>query len=258
MPILYLSPSTQEFNPYVTSGNEEYWMNRLADEMEPYLLASGIDFVRNDPAANAAAAIRQSNEGDYDFHLALHSNASGPGREGMNRGIEIYYYPGSADSLRMAQILVDNLRPIYPLPDQVQAIATRSLGEVSRTNAPAVLAELGYHDNREDAVWIENELPDIAARIVLAVTEYFGVPFQRPQPIRSGTVTVQWGRLNIRDLPSLDSPVLTQVDNGEQLTIYGEEGNWYSVGVRGLVGYAASAYVAVDQLNVLPSVPNME
>ena len=81
MPILYLSPSTQEFNPYVTTGNEEYWMNLLADAMEPYLLASGIDFVRNDPAQNAAAAIRASNAGEYDFHLALHSNASGPGRE---------------------------------------------------------------------------------------------------------------------------------------------------------------------------------
>lgn len=246
MPILYLSPSTQEFNPYVTTENEEYWMNRLADEMEPYLLASGIDFVRNDPAANAAAAIRQSNEGDYDFHLALHSNASGAGREGMNRGIEVYYYPGSDDSLRMAEILVENLKPIYPLPEQVRAIATRSLGEVSRTAAPAVLVELGYHDNREDALWVENNLPSIAAALVLGVTEYFGVPFLAPRPVRMGTVAVQWGRLNIRDYPNMDSAVLTQAENGEQLMIYGEEGNWYSVGLRGIVGYAASAYVVIS------------
>ena len=46
MPYLYLSPSTQQFNPYVTTGNEEYWMNQLADRMEPYLLASGIEFNR--------------------------------------------------------------------------------------------------------------------------------------------------------------------------------------------------------------------
>ena len=43
MPFLFLSPSTQEYNPYVTSGNEEYWMNRLADRMVPYLEASGIN-----------------------------------------------------------------------------------------------------------------------------------------------------------------------------------------------------------------------
>lgn len=246
MPILFLSPSTQEFNPYVTRENEEYWMNRLADEMVPYLLASGIDFVRNDPERNAAAAIRQSNEADYDFHLALHSNAAGPGREGAVRGIDIYYYPGSADSLRMAEILVDNLKPIYPLPDKVQVLPTRNIGEVTRTAAPAVLAELGYHDNQEDALWVENNLQAIAAALVLGVTEYFGVPFQQPQPVRNGTVSVGWGRLNIRDLPTTDSVVLTRAENGEPLEIYGEEGNWYSVGLRGIVGYASTAYVVPE------------
>ena len=37
MPIIYLSPSTQEFNHYVTGGTEEGWMNLLADAMEPLL-----------------------------------------------------------------------------------------------------------------------------------------------------------------------------------------------------------------------------
>ena len=60
MPFLFLSPSTQEFNPYITEGNEEYWMNLLADRMEPYLHASGVNTVRNDPAAGAAGAIRLS------------------------------------------------------------------------------------------------------------------------------------------------------------------------------------------------------
>lgn len=246
MPILFLSPSTQEFNPYVTTGNEEYWMNLLADAMEPYLLASGIDFTRNDPGQNAAAAIRQSNAGEYDFHLALHSNAAPPGAEGTYRGIDVYYYPGSADSLRMAQILVDNLKPVYPLPDKVRALPTRNIGEVSRTNAPAVLLELGYHDNREDALWVENNLQPIASAIVLGVTEYFGVPFQQPQPVRQGTVSVGWGRLNIRDLPTTDSAVITRAENGEPLEIYGEEGNWYSVGLRGLIGYANTAYVVLQ------------
>ena len=31
MPIIYLSPSTQEFNPYYGGGNEEYYMNLIAD-----------------------------------------------------------------------------------------------------------------------------------------------------------------------------------------------------------------------------------
>ena len=43
MPIVFLSPSTQDWNPYVTgSGSEEYWMNRIVDAMEPYLRSNGI------------------------------------------------------------------------------------------------------------------------------------------------------------------------------------------------------------------------
>ena len=214
--------------------------------MEPYLLASGIEFTRNDPVLNAAAAIRQSNAGDYDLHLALHSNAAPPGAEGRYRGIDIYYYPGSADSLRMAEVLVDNLKPIYPLPERVQTLPSMAIGELRRTKAPAVLAELGYHDNREDAMWIAGNLDAIARAISLAVTEYFGVPFVEPTPVRQGRVSVQWGRLNIRELPTMDSPILAQAENNEPLTIYGESGNWYSVRYRDVVGYANAAYVVPE------------
>ena len=120
MPFLYLSPSTQEANEYVTGGSEEYWMNQLADQMVPWLEASGVNVTRNSPAMTAASSIRASNAGNYDFHLALHSNAAPPNRYGQVRGTDVYYYPGSTDGLRMAEIIADNLRQIYPLPQRVQ------------------------------------------------------------------------------------------------------------------------------------------
>ena len=40
MPNLFLSPSVQEYNPYVNGlGSEEYYMNLIADAMEPYLVS---------------------------------------------------------------------------------------------------------------------------------------------------------------------------------------------------------------------------
>jgi N-acetylmuramoyl-L-alanine amidase len=71
-------------------------MNRLADAMVPYLLSNGIQYKRNTPDMTAASSIRQANSGWYDFYLALHSNASGEGHYGENRGIIAFYYPGSA------------------------------------------------------------------------------------------------------------------------------------------------------------------
>lgn len=60
MPIIYLSPSTQEFNYYVNGGTEEYYMNLLADKMVPYLDASGIRYSRNTPDMTAASSIAAS------------------------------------------------------------------------------------------------------------------------------------------------------------------------------------------------------
>lgn len=243
MPFLFLSPSTQEFNPYVTTGNEEYWMNLLADEMTPYLLASGVNVTRNDPNANAAAAIRASNAGSYDFHLALHSNASGVGNEGGTRGIDVYYYPTSRDGLRMANLLVDALKPVYPLPDRVRALPTTSIGEVRRTTAPAVLAELGYHDNPQDAVWIEENLPVTAQAIALAVTQYFGLPFLTPTPVRDGTMQENAA---LRAYPEPDAPVYRSVPEGAEVRVLGGYDAWYTAEYGGTIGFLPQRAVALS------------
>lgn len=245
MPFLYLSPSTQEFNPYVTTENEEYWMNRLADAMEPYLRASGVNFTRNSPGGSAALSIRESNEGDYDFHLALHSNAAGVGNAGNVRGVDLYYYPTSREGLAMANLLVENLKPVYPLPDLVRALPTTAIGEVRRTKAPSVLAELGYHDNPEDARWIEDNLQPIARALVKAVTEYFGLPFVTPGAPRTGRVTVQSGGLNLRAYPDVNAGVYAMLPNGAELTVYGEVGDWYTVGYDGITGFVKKTYVTL-------------
>ena len=109
MPYLFLSPSTQEYNPYINYGTEESWMNALADAMEPLLRASGINVTRNDPEKTVTNSIRMSNAGNYDFHLALHSNAAPEALAGKLRGIDIYHYPGREEALRMARILKENL-----------------------------------------------------------------------------------------------------------------------------------------------------
>ena len=46
MPIIFLSPSLQPFNQYVGGGNEQQYMNEVADAMEPMLRANAIRFTR--------------------------------------------------------------------------------------------------------------------------------------------------------------------------------------------------------------------
>ena len=111
MPKIYLSPSTQDWNMYVTgSGSEEYNMNLLADALVPYLLSNGIQYQRNRPEMTAGSSIREANQGEYDLYLALHSNAAPEGRYGEERGIIAFYYPGSVGGQRAAELIAQELR----------------------------------------------------------------------------------------------------------------------------------------------------
>ena len=223
MPVIYLSPSTQDWNSYVTgSGSEEYHMNRIADAMVPYLLSCGIQYTRNSPDMTAGASIRQANSGYYDLYLALHSNASAEGNYGANRGIIAFYYPGSGEGERAAEIFAANLREIYPLPDKVTIRSTTTLGEVKLSRFPAVLLEIGYHDNRADALWVEDNTAAIGQNLVRSLTEFFGIPFIWPQDVRRGRVSVSYGTLNLRSRPSPNGSVVADMPSGAQVMIYGE------------------------------------
>lgn len=247
MPRIYLSPSLQEYNQYVGEGNEEYYMNLIADAMEPYLQASGIEYTRNQPDMTLSQVIAQSNAGDYDLHLALHSNAAPPHLAGQIQGADVYYYPYSPQSERAAEIIKNNYKAIYPDPNAVKTIPTTSLAEIRRTRAPAVLIETAYHDNEEDAQWIRDNIGNIARNLVLSLTEFFGIPFVEPQPVRTGTVTTKESALNIRSRPDLSAAILTQAPKGARLQVLGEVPDWYVVNFNGVEGYASSQYITIDQ-----------
>ncbi|MBQ8725275.1 MAG: N-acetylmuramoyl-L-alanine amidase [Oscillospiraceae bacterium] len=245
MPSVFLSPSTQEWNPYVNGGNEELYMNQVADRMEPYLRSSGIVYRRNDPNRGAAGAIADSNAGNYDVHLALHSNAAPESLSGQLRGIDIYYSPVSRESEELATIIANNFKMIYPLPDKSNARPTSSLGEVTRTNAVAVLCELGYHDNVQDAAWIKNNLNAIAVNLVESLCDYFGIPFVSAGPVRTGIVTAGGSNLNIRSYPSMNGRIIGSIPDGAKVTVYGKTDNWYVIFYQGVTGYVSGEFLSV-------------
>ena len=245
MPKVFLSPSTQEWNEYVSGGNEELYMNLLADRLEPYLRSCGIAFVRNDPSRNVQGAIADSNAGSYDVHLALHSNAAPENLSGRLRGVDIYFAPSSSFSEKLANIIANNMKAIYPLPDKVQAVPTTFLGEVLRTKAVAVLAEIGYHDNYADEAWLKSSLEAIAKNLARSLCDYFGIPFIQPSAVRWGTVVTDGSGLNIRSYPSLSGKIIGSVPAGSTVMISGETEGWYVVGYNGITGYSSSDYIII-------------
>lgn len=180
MASIFLSPSVQEYNPYITGGNEEQYMNLIADAMMPYLEASGIQVTRNDPDEPVTAAIAASNAGNYDLHLALHSNAAPESLSGQLQGPDVYYYRGSVRGQEAATIFANNLKWIYPDPDLVTVIPNTTLAELRRVTAPSVLIELAYHDNYADAEWLKSNVDVIAYNLSVSVADFLGVEFLVP------------------------------------------------------------------------------
>lgn len=158
----------------------------------------------------AASSIAASNRGNYDLHLALHSNAAPEGQYGQVRGILVFYYPGSQEGERAATIIANNLKEILSPSRTGPGPAHHHFGRSAPGPAPSAFLELGYHDNPEDAAWIKSSLDAVAKNLVISLTDYFDIPFLLPQPSRSGQVDVDWGVLNIRARPELDAPILSR------------------------------------------------
>ena len=175
MPRIYLSPSLQEYNPFYGGGSEEEAMNVIADAMEPYLSAAGIEYLRNNPEMTLGEAIADSNSSNADFHLAIHSNAAPASLACRRRGPVVYYYATSPYGRQMAELIAEELRKIYPEPSKVQVLPTTTLRELRRTDAPSALVEVAYHDNPEDAAWIRSHTDEIARALSQAAAAYFGI-----------------------------------------------------------------------------------
>ncbi len=244
MPIIFLSPSMQPGNHCPGAGEEEHCMLQTADAMEPYLRASGIRRVRASPGAPLGQAIRESNAGYYDLHLALRSSVWTESLPGERTGVDIYYYFYSTRGKRAAEIISESYKKIYPDPDLVKVVSTNSNPEVVKTNAPAVLVKTTYRDDTQDVEWLKSSTEKIAAGLVESIAGYFGIPFiSRPKITLRGTVDTEGGNLPVRTRPDGNSPIIKQAPNGAPIALLGVWNGWYVVDYQGDVGYADARYI---------------
>lgn len=172
---IYLSPSIQRENTYPNEGDEQYWMKQIADAMTPCLRAGGMEVICRGPNTDENAAIRESNSVHCGLYLALYSNTAPPELSGKLKGTDARYYQYSKNGRRAAEIFVQNLKRIYPEPGLVKAVPTAGLAELTKTEAPAVLVEIAYHDNPQDEAWLVNNVEQIAKNLARSAAEYLGV-----------------------------------------------------------------------------------
>ena len=172
--IWYFSPSNQSANVGVGNyGTEKEQMNLLLDEIIPHLDRAGVSFHRADADMSLTDRVRESNEMEAGFHLALHSNAGG---KGQARGPVAFYF--STSGRELGQKLVDNLLALGQENNRSSTlIQNRSFYELRKTKAPACLLEVDFHDSLEGVEFLTTRRSQIAEAIARAIIEHDGKVF---------------------------------------------------------------------------------
>lgn len=169
---VYLSPSTQEKNiGYGTYGTEERRMNEVADVAEIVLKQHGVIVYRNEPECTLQQVVADSNSKKPDLHFAIHSNAGG------SRGCEVFAYAPGGEGEKAARAVYSELAPLTPTSDRGVKF-NPGLYELRKTTAPAVLVEVAFHDNPEDAGWIISHIEAIGTALAKGILKYFDIPYR--------------------------------------------------------------------------------
>jgi N-acetylmuramoyl-L-alanine amidase len=204
---LFISPSSQAGNLYAYgSTTEKNVMNIVADIICADLKLNGIDFMRNDPTKTYANHVTASNLYVPDFHIALHTNASGQGSLSTVKGCTVYCaYPQDVtkNGTIMARAIYKYLEPLNPWGSHGILDGRATMSEIRDTHAPAILVEAEYHDNLDGAKFILTHVHDISLAILYGIYTVIGVRYTTPVPYvpTAGAINLINGAVN--DLSSV-------------------------------------------------------
>ncbi len=157
---------------YPNGGNEKEWMTQIAHKLASCLKDKEITCEIAGEGKPLQTLIRESNEGEYDLHLALRSQAA-PAEQGCRKGAQILYYSRGKNGSPYAKALAKQYRSIYPQPELVTVKAAAALDELRKTKATALLLETAYHDNPQDEIWLTSHTTEIAEAIAKGIANAF-------------------------------------------------------------------------------------
>lgn len=64
--------------------------------------------------------------------------------------------------------------------------------ELRRTTAPAILAEVAFHDNPEDARFIIDNIYELGQAITRGILDYFNIEYQEDDPENVALLRTQY------------------------------------------------------------------
>ena len=143
----------------------------VADLVAGYLTAAGVEVVGNLQSDSLEEVVDVSNESEADLFISIHCNAC----NGNARGTEVWYYHRSANGELLADCIRHQIVDALGTADRGSKGAKPSVNGLyvlNNTGATAVLVELAFIDNEEDAQLLCEKQDEFARAIARGVTDY--------------------------------------------------------------------------------------
>ena len=143
----------------------------VADLVASYLTAAGVEVVGNLQLDSLEEVVDVSNESEADLFISIHCNAC----NGNARGTEVWYYHRSANGELLADCIRNQIVDALGTADRGSKGAkpgVNGLYVLNNTGATAVLVELAFIDNEDDAQLLCEKQDEFARAIARGVTDY--------------------------------------------------------------------------------------
>ena len=143
----------------------------VADLVAGYLTAAGVEVAGNLQSDSLEEVVDVSNESEADLFISIHCNAC----NGNARGTEVWYYHRSAYGEMLADCIRHQIVDALGTADRGSKGAkpgVNGLYVLNNTGATAVLVELAFIDNEQDAQLLCEKQDDFARAIARGVTDY--------------------------------------------------------------------------------------
>ncbi|SHI79227.1 N-acetylmuramoyl-L-alanine amidase [Anaerovibrio lipolyticus DSM 3074] len=145
---------------------------KVADLLAGYLTAAGVEVVGNLQDDSLPYICSQANSSGADIFISIHCNAAG----NVNaEGTETWYHSHSINGRVLAECIQNQIVISLETTDRGTKAATpgkNGLYVLNQTNAVAVLVELAFISNSDDAILLAESTDDFARALARGVTDY--------------------------------------------------------------------------------------
>lgn len=141
----------------------------VGELVEKYLIAAGCE-TRSLQDELLKRIYREANNWGADLFISIHCNAF----NGTAQGTETLTYPTDKEGAKLAECVQSQIIDTFGTVDRGVKFRT-DLAVLNGTDMPAILVEMAFIDNDEDAVLLRDRQDDFARAIARGVTDYLNL-----------------------------------------------------------------------------------